>query len=67
MVSTSYRTEGMEYRKKKKIRHKNSVFTRVKSGTLRKLLNKMYIICYDYRYNNDESGIELHICQSYLF
>ena len=39
----------------------------VKSGTLRKLLNKMYIIGYDYRYNNDESGIEPHIYQSYIF
>ena len=27
----------------------------------------MYIIGYDYRYNNDESGIDPHICQSYIF
>ena len=26
----------------------------------------MYIIGYNYRYNNDESGIEPHICQSYI-
>ena len=27
----------------------------------------MHFISYDYRYNNDEAGIEPHTCQSYVF
>ena len=58
----------MEYKSKhRKIRYKNNVFTRVSSGTLQGTIKQDAFISSDYRYNNHETGIEPHICKSYIF